>query len=522
MLMAFKTIPFVIAFLVCTWMQLQGFEKKKNLIFALTTDHAVHCFGLYDKPFATIDPTPFLDHLGSKGILFRNAFSTIGSLNPTPATFLLKGFDSAKPVSTVPESNSFAFDFKKQGYKTAYFGPWEWQIDPRDAGFEYWEILEKPNVFFNPVLKSPFTEITFEGHTTDVLTDRCLEWLEKSDPEIPFFIFLSYNGTTRPWMPPIRYINQFDGEWLEIPKNFFTSFVSNAPASRYQRMNIQSELHPHSDLFFPQTESEESTGIYQSNLEKMNEEQASAWRIGWVPKNEAFIRESPKDDSLARWKFQRFAKNYLRCIRAIDENCQRLSNYLVSSERKDTYFAYTAKSGRFLGEKGWYGKRWMYDQVMKVPLLLSDLSSLSTVPHVHTPSVIHADFLDIISFISKERNSSIDQIVSNLEKFNRTLIYYSHLDAQNKENVCPHIGLRTKNFKLIHFFPFDEWEFFDLSIDPLEGQNQYNNHLYQSDLTKMKGYLKKFMSSLDKNYTNPVYFSEEWKRSQRVAEKKTR
>ena len=520
--MAFKTIPFVIAFLIHTWMQVQGYEKMKNLIFALTVDHAVHCFGLYDNRFATINPTPFLDHLGTKGILFRNAFSSLGSLNPTPAPFLLKGFDADKTVSSALESNSFALDFQKQGYKTAYFGTWEWQIKPRDAGFEYWEILEKPDVFFNPVLKSPFSEITFEGHTSDVLTDRCLEWLEKSDPEIPFFIFLSFNGTSRPWMPPIRYINQFDGEWLEIPENFFTSFAGNAPASRYQRMNIQSDLHPYSDLFFPETESEEHPGIYQSNLEKMNEEQASAWRIGWVPKNEAYTRESPKDDSLARWKFQRFAKNYLRCIKAIDENCERLSNYLVSSDKKDTYFAYSAKSGRFLGEKGWYGKRWMYDQVIKVPLLLADLTNRPTVPLVHVPDVVNTDFLQLIIPISQDNNSSIDKIASDIQNFNRTSIYFSHLDTENKEDVCPHIGLRAENFKLIHFFPFDEWEFFDLSIDPFEEQNQYKNPLYQAELTKMKGYLEKFKKSLGTKYTNPANFSEEWKRSQRVTGRKTR
>jgi len=520
--MPFKTIPFVVAFFIQTWVQLVGFEKKKNLIFALTVDHAVHCFGLYDKPISTINPTPFLDQLGTKGILFRNAFSTLGSFNPTPATFLVKGFDAGKAVSSEPGSNSFAFNFQKQGYQTAYFGPWEWQISPRDAGFEYWELLERSDIFFNPVLKSPFSEITFEGHTTDVLTDRCFEWLEKSDPEIPFFIFLSFNGTSRPWMPPIRYINQFDGEWLEIPENFFTSFADNAAASRYQKMNIQSDLHQYADLFFPSTESGEYPGIYQSNLQRMNEEQASAWRISWVPKNEAFTRESPKDDSLSTWKFQRFAKNYLRCIRAIDENCERLSNYLISSERKDTYLAYTAKSGRFLGEKGWYGKRWMYEQVLKVPLLIAELTSRPTVPLVHVPNVVNTDFLELVSPITQDNNSSIDKIGSDLQKIDRTSIYFSHLDAQNKENVCPHIGLRTDNFKLIHFFPFDEWEFFDLSMDPLEEQNEYNNPLYQAVLTKMKGYLETFNKSLGTKYTNPANFSEEWKRSQRVTENQTR
>jgi len=254
----------------------------------------------------------------------------------------------------------------------------------------------------------------------------------------------------------------------------------------------------------------------------MNEEQASAWRISWVPKNEAFARESPKDDSLSTWKFQRFAKNYLRCIRAIDENCERLSNYLISSERTDTYFAYTAKSGRFLGEKGWYGKRWMYEQVLKVPLLLAELTNRPTVPFVHVPNVVNTDFLELVSPITQDNNSSIDKIGSDLQKIDRTSIYFSHLDAQNKENVCPHIGLRTDNFKLIHFFPFDEWEFFDLSMDPLEEQNEYNNPLYQAVLTEMKDYLERFKKSLGSDYTNPANFSEEWRRSQRVTENQTR
>lgn len=520
--MASKTIHLILFWFFYTSNQFFGAEIGRNFIFAISADHSLTSVGVYNKSFSSINPTPFLDTLASKGIVFRNSFCTSGTFFPIldiePFEDSRNGKISTGSISKIP----LALQLQKLGYQTAFFGYWPSDVKPKELGFEYWEILKESHIFFNPVLKSSTSEVIFEGHSTDVITDRSLNWLEKSDNKSPLFLLISFNGTLRPWMPPIRFINQYDSNLLAIPESFFNSFEDHAPATRYQSINVKSDLQNYNDLFVPIIAKEDVEGPYQSNLDRMNDEQLSAWRIGWSPKNEAFIRKTLVGDSLATWKYQRFAKNYLRCIRAVDYSCERLSDYMISQNKLNSLFIYSANTGRFIGENGWFGKSWMYDQVMRIPLIISDLSSNSLLPLNHEPTFLNTDLSANIMALANNRPMSKKEFSNNLQNSTQELIFFTHFDMNNSENVCPHFGVRTDTFKLIHYFPFDEWEFFSLSNDPLEEKNLYADPVYQTDLLTLKSHLEKFKSSINQKHIDPANFSEDWKRSQRLVENRRR
>lgn len=393
---------------------------------------------------------------------------------------------------------------KAQGYSTAVFGKWDLGIEPES--FDYWEILADANEFYNPLFWNPTGNMHFEGHTTDVITDLSLKWIEKMLAEKkPFFAMIRFNATKQPWMPAIRHVNLFDDRLLPEPENLFDDLKNRAPPARYQEMEIMRNLDLFHDLFSPKPDDWDPSSalnanvIAQRNILKMNEEQSSAWQLAWRPKNEALVRENLTDEALLRWKYQRFAKNYLRCLKGIDENVGRIVSSLSTFPNSENLIAYTANHGRFVGEHGWFGTHWMYEETMRIPLVLSgNVSFLDSQKILKTALVQNIDLAPTILDLLKIKGAEgmhgrsllplLEHNSSTPDPWRKAL--YFHYHAFPEEQMVPkHYGIRTSSHKLIHYYQFNEWELFDLDKDPHENINLHENEGYQKRVTELNSEL---------------------------------
>ena len=521
--MIFKTTIWLLVFFPIFFSSgAQSSKKMPSFLLTIAENHAADLIYSLDKFGSPIDPTPNLSRVAQSGYFHRQAYCTNAGTGKT-AFSALTGLPKNSGLNDSNNSQYLASYFKSIGYETAFFGAWTWDNHPTKLGFDHWYILTDPDIFYNPEIKDFRKSEIIEGHVTDIVTDYAIRWLNEDHiTKKPFFVVVAYQSMNRPWMPPVRMINVYNNEWFEEPDNFFHSFEKRTPANRYQTMNISSDLHPTDDLFLEISSDGNKTVNQSSTLEKniksMNEEQRSAWALSWKPQNEAFSRESLDRGSLSIWKFQRFFKNYLRCLLALDENIGRLLKF-VQTNKKEFHFIYTAERGRFIGEFGWFGSEWMYESSTRIPLIFLD-SSKKGLPKINPLSIIRDTDLYLLMKHNFSSLYSVQNEVSNpIDEYN--LFYFTHTQYPGESHVAPHHGLSNGKYKIIHYYPFDEWEFYDLENDPKEE----NNLFYKSIHTELKNHHQELLTKfgeVSQKSSQLKQFSESWKRVQRSPDKKTR
>ena len=456
---------------------LQGGE---NILICLSREHSTASISGYQDIFKDLEITPNLERISGNGILFKNAFCSTAN-SELSLKSILTGKLTAPKVQRkgdqIQQANIQSI-LKKKGYLTVFFG--SWIGDKKPEGFDYWEILEDTSQFYNPKLINPHRSRKIEGHTTDIIADIALAWLNKeSKITKPIFMVVHFNGLQQPWIPPIRNLELYNDLLLPEPITLNASHDNKAPPSRYQEMQIETNLNVESDLFLsPDVSSSETIvadKINEENLiRRLNGEQLSAWQLAMRPQNEAFARSNVEIDGSISWKYQRFAKNYLRCVRAIDENIGRIYDFLHPKEKDRSWcFIYTACSGNFVGENGWFGGAWMYEPTMRIPLLITGKNYGEN--RICQSYVQLLDLFPTITGISNQKNDGVN-LYSLLNENNSTenrVLYFEHYQFPEKLMVAKHYGIRNERYKLIHYHQFDEWEFFDILKDPNEQKNLY-------------------------------------------------
>ena len=478
----------------------QGKDQALSFIIFVQHDHAVSTWGIKSDRFEEINPTPNIDNLGKTGYSFINAFCSNGSSSPGSATLLTgkfahqhgllfngNRFDPNQP--TLPRA------LASNGYETALFGRWDLKTEPAD--FNHWEVLEERNEFFNPTIISAAGERQIEGHATDIITDLLIQWIRRRESSIkPFLAFVFYNATQRPWMPSLRQLETYNNILLPEPPSLFYNQKDLAPASRYQMNEIGNDLNLTSDLFVgstlkPNINKPKVLSIYEKNLARMNEEQFSTWQLLWRPQNEAYLRNIPTGEELLRWKYQRFAKNYFRCIRDVDSNIGRFRSFYEQFSNQECVFVYTATQGRFIGENGWFGSQWMMDPSMRIPLSFTLINSIE-----YSPRKIEANAQDIdlvptlLSLANCSKFETNHGLALNAEDWNskelnkRKSLYFHHYDFPGSGMIAKHYGIRTRDYKLIHYYQFDEWELLDVENEQTETKNIFNSNNEIEDLKK--------------------------------------
>lgn len=467
-------------------------KKRPNIIFIMTDDHtrqAMSCYG------SKINTTPNLDRLANEGMRFDNCFVTNSICAPSRAVILTGKFSHINGVT----DNRREFDgsqptFSKllqgAGYQTAMIGKWHLKSEP--VGFDFWKVLPGQGKYYNPEFRTPNGTEQIEGYATDIITDVALDWLKRDrDPEKPFLLMYQHKAPHRAWWPGPDHLETLNDEKIPEPETLFDDYSGRGSAAREQEMSVLKDLRPSGDL---KLKPEDATGIlgsdeggrnaYQQNYDRMTKAQQDAWDKAYQNRNEEFRQNKPRNEKeLTQWKYQRYIKDYLRCVASVDDNVGRLLDYLDQSGlAENTVVVYTSDQGFYLGEHGWFDKRFMYEESFSTPLLVRwpDVTEAKSVNTALVQNIDFAEtFLDIAGVTIPEdmQGESLVPILKGKTPVNwRDAVYYHYFEYPAVHQVKRHYGIRTDRYKLIHFyFDVDEWELYDLKNDPQEMTNIYDD-----------------------------------------------
>ena len=462
-------------------------DKRPNILFIMSDDHgyqAMSCYG------SKVNQTPNLDRLAKEGMRFDRCFVTNSICGPARAVILTGKYSHLNGFTR----NGLQFDGKQQnvakllrhaGYQTAVIGKWHLKSTP--TGFDHYNVLIGQGPYYNPPMLTAEGRVKRTGYTTEVITDELLKWFrEERDSDKPFFVMYQHKAPHRNWQPGPNYLDHYDGVTLPEPETLFDDYEGRGTPAKTQKMSIASDLNPN-DLKFTKPRG-------------LTPEQLEAWNQAYGPKNEAFQKAGLTGKDLVRWKYQRYVKDYLRCVDAVDDNVGRVLDYLDESGlAKNTVVLYSSDQGWYLGEHGWFDKRWMYQESFRTPLLVRWPGKIKP-GSVSTDFAMNLDFTETfleiagVAIPSDMQGKSLVPILNGRTPADwRKSVYYHYYEFPGAHSVRRHYGVRTKRYKLIYFYEsaIDEWELFDLEKDPLELQSVYSNPKYAPVVKELKQELQR-------------------------------
>ncbi len=459
--------------------------KRPNILFIFTDDHAAHAISAYGSK---INHTPNIDRLAREGMLFRNCFCTNSICAPSRAVVLTGKHSHRNGVT----DNRATFDGSQQtfpkllqqvGYQTAVIGKWHLKSDP--TGFDHWQVLIDQGPYYNPPFRTPAGRVQLTGYTTDIITDLALAWLKSGrDQNKPFLLMYQHKAPHRNWQPGPNHLNLYDDVTIPEPATLFDDWANRTSACKEQEMTIANHLSPH-DLKLE----------YQKEL---NDEQRKPWDAAYGPKNEAFVKAGLTGDALVRWKYQRYIKDYLRCVASVDDNLGRVLKYLDETGlAADTVVVYSSDQGFYLGDHGWYDKRWMYEESLRMPLIVRWPGAIKPAT-VNTDLVQNLDFAETFLDLAgvevpadMQGRSIVPLLRGQTPPDWRKSIYYHYYEYPAVHMVAKHYGVRTDRYKLIHYYERNEWELFDLEKDPDELCSVYADPAYAPQVNELKRELQR-------------------------------
>lgn len=482
-------------------------NNRMNILFIMSDDHAYQAISSYGSK---LNLTPNIDKLAKEGVLFEQSFVTNSICGPSRACMLTGKYNHLNGMI----DNGTTFDGSQQtfikllrenGYQTAIVGKWHLKSQP--TGFDYWNILPGQGEYYNPDFIEMGNKKRVEGYVTDLITDFALKWLNHRDNSKPFCLLLHNKGPHRNWMPDPKHFDMYDNKELPLPETFYDDYKTRSDAAKDQEMEVDRDLFLDYDLKVPLDDKEKQKfknekfdeNSWKSSLNRMTDEQKTEWEKEYDDKKEKFRKSNLNGKKLSEWKYERYIKDYLECIASVDDNVGRVLNYLKKNHlEENTIIVYTSDQGFYLGEHGWFDKRFMYEQSLRTPLIIK-------VPNVthgvvdSTDMVLNIDyaptFLDYagVPIPQDIQGKSLRKIIEGDHPPNwRTAIYYHYFEYPAVHSVKRHYGIRTERYKLIHFYyDIDAWELYDLSKDPDEINNVYDKPEYQSVIVDLKKQLKK-------------------------------
>ncbi len=504
-------------------------DQKPNIVFIFSDDHAPHAIGAYNGWLKSVNPTPRIDELAKQGMLFEKSFCTNSICGPSRAV-IMTGKHSHKN-GFMNNGNTFNWNqqtfpkiLRKAGYTTALYGKSHLKGNPK--GFDDWKVLPGQGDYYNPDLITPKGRVRIDGHCTDVVTDLAVEWLKTGrDKTKPFMLMVQHKAPHRNWMPALRHLPLYDDIKIPEPTTLFDKWEDNAPPARHQELEIDRHMDINYDLFLDLTADYEGAPSQKRqdrsawrNMKKMTKDQLSSWRAFYGPRDKAFHEANLSGKELVRWKFQRYAKNYLRCVRGVDDSVGKIQDTLKNLKLDDnTVVIYSSDQGFYIGDHGWYDKRWMYEESLMMPLIVKwpgvtkpDSRSVQMVQNLDYAQT----FLEMAGaeIPSNMQGRSLVPILKNGKADDwRKSIYYHYYEYPSVHMIPRHYGIRTERYKLIHFYQFgNEWEMYDLKEDPDELTNIYG----KADKKSLQKDLKEQLVAIRKFYDDNTDVSEkpdEWK-----------
>lgn len=487
-------------------------KKPMNIVYIMCDDHSFQTISAYDQRYTQ---TPNIDRIAREGVRFTNSFVANSLSGPSRACMLTGKHSHANGFTdntTVFDGSQQTFPklLRENGYQTAMIGKWHLVSEP--TGFDHWDILTGQGDYYNPTFIRNGEKLQREGYATNIVTDVALNWMDSiRNPEKPFCLFIHHKAPHRTWMPDTCDLDLYNDVAYPLPENFYDKYEGRIPASK-QEMSIIEDMDLVYDLKMADKENEIHTG--NAGLEQagrriynaMNPAQKAAWDKHYDPVIRRFKEAKLTGKALAEWKYQQYMRDYLRVIHSVDRNVGRVLDYLEKHNLlENTMIVYTSDQGFYMGEHGWFDKRFMYEESFRTPLLVrlpggkrGDVEqmvqnidygpTILDLAGVPVPADMHG-----VSFLPLLRGEQPADW--------RKSLYYHFYEYPAEHAVRRHYGVRTERYKLIHFYnDIDCWELYDLKEDPSEMHNIYG----QPGTETITANLKEELLKLQVQYNDPI------------------
>ena len=495
--------------------------KRPNIIFMMTDDHTTQAMSCYG---GNLIQTPNMDRIANEGIRFDNCYAVNALSGPSRACILTGKFshengftDNASTFNG--DQQTFPKLLQQAGYQTAMIGKWHLISEPQ--GFDHWSILSgqhEQGDYYDPDFWEDGKHIVEKGYATDIITDKAIDFLENRDKNKPFCMMYHQKAPHRNWMPAPRHLGIFNNTIFPEPANLFDDYEGRGKAAREQDMSIEHTLTNDWDLKLLTREEmlKDTTNRLYSVYKRMPVEVQDKWDSAYAQRIAEYRKGDLKGKALISWKYQQYMRDYLATVLAVDENIGRLLNYLEKiGELDNTIIVYTSDQGFFLGEHGWFDKRFMYEECQRMPLIIrypKAIKAGSTSNAISMNVDFAPTFLDFagVEVPSDIQGASLKPVLENEGKTPadwRKAMYYRYW---THHSIRPaHMGIRNERYKLMFLYgdrlnatgseetpTTPAWEFHDLQVDPKEDKNMYNDPQYADVIKEMKQELLKLRADV--------------------------
>ena len=461
---------------------------RPNIVFIFTDDHCQQALSAYDDSRIV---TPNMDRIAREGMRLDRCYCTNGICGPSRAVIQTGKYSHLNGFVR----NGNRFDGSQQtfpkllrtaGYQTAVIGKWHLASTPQ--GFDYYDVLKGQGPYYNPPMITadengqPVTR-PHTGYTTEIITEKTLDWLKNGrDQSKPFMVMYQHKAPHRNWQPAPKYLTWLDDRVISEPETLWDDYEGRTQSAGRQTMTIKQHLNANDLKLTPPR--------------NLTPEQRAAWDAAYVPKNEAYEQAKPNmsEKEVIQWKYQRYVKDYLRCVKSVDDGIGEVLSYLDETGlAENTVVIYSSDQGWYLGEHGWFDKRWMYEESLKCPLLVRWPSRVKPGSVNSTDIVSNLDFAETFLDIAgvdvpadMQGRSIVPILHGNTPSDWRKTFYYHYYENPGAHNVARHYGVTDGTHKLIRYYALegkkiDDWELFDLDKDPHElvsvyGRTEYRDH----------------------------------------------
>ncbi|NOT52064.1 MAG: sulfatase [Chitinophagaceae bacterium] len=489
-------------------------QQRPNIIYIMSDDHDADAISAYNKKFIS---TPNIDRLAKEGMLFTKNFVANSICGPVRAT-LITGQHSHKNGM---KDNRTRFDsskltmpkiFQQNGYQTAIVGKWHLQSYP--TGYDYWKILPGQGLYVDPRFISMRGDTTtYKGYATDVISDEAIKWLDNRDMTKPFLLHIHHKAPHRYFLAPLKYIEQYHSKIFPEPSTLYADTAGHGTAWRLQTMSILHDMKLCSDLKVDPKYLMDNPALkpdsaqiayYNSIFNRIPEPERRQIKKIYEERGKLLQQLNPSGKELLKYKYQWYLQDYMACVASVDENVGRVLDYLDKNNlTKNTLVIYTGDQGMYLGENGWFDKRWMYDVSMQAPMLMrwpgkiksGSVNTNMTQSIDYAPTMLDAAGIKVPDFM--QGLSLVPGMTGKQTILPRHNLYYHFYEFKADHTVLQHVGVRGERYKLIYFYTVGEWELYDLKTDPQEQTNLIRSAAHQKIFLQMKQELVKLRDKYD-------------------------
>ncbi len=477
--------------------------KTPNIVFIFCDDLTCQAISTYGDKRKLLE-TPNMDRIAKEGMRFDRCLVTNSICGPSRAVIQTgkyshaNGFynnSNSKFDSTQP---TFPKVMQKSGYQMAVIGKWHLMTDP--VGYDYWNVLPGQGAYYNPPMIDNGKNIKYSGYTTDIIGDLTLDWLKGRDKTKPFMMMCQHKAPHREWEPPLRLLNFDNDRIYEEPETLFDSYSGRSKAVSDHDMGIDRTM----------TDSD----VKLKAPGTLSAEERKTWDAYYEPRNDKYRANVPAGRDLVKWRYQRYMHDYLACVKAVDENVGRVLDYLDKEGlAENTVVILSSDQGFFLGEHGWFDKRWIFEESLRTPMLVRW-------PGVIKPGTSSSQIVSLIDFASTfldiagapnlpdvHGRSIVPLMKGETPADWRKSLYYHYYEYPVPHRVRPHYGVITDQFKLVHYYKpdVDDWELLDRKADPLEVKDFYNDPAYANTVKELKAEILRLQAEVKETMPPPRF-----------------